>query len=167
MKNIILSLALAAICGGAALAQDSSPVSEPTIAAVPARLQELSYLTETRPVADARFYVYLCSASWCGPCRAIMPDVIKSYADIKAAGGEIILLCMDANADAGRAYLEKYKMEFPAVMAGFGSYSQLQLPGFAKVARLGIPYAVVVTAEGKTLFAGHGSALRQWREIIK
>lgn len=162
MKTILFSLASIGLLGNVSPAQtEAAPAAAtPALAAVPARLQELNYITDARPSADASFYVYLCSASWCGPCRAIMPKVIEQYPAIKAAGGEIILLCFDSTPQAGTAYVKKYNAAFPAVMFS----SKLILPGFS--APRGIPNAVFVTPEGKVLNKGHGSTLLNWKAII-
>ena len=111
MKAILFSLASIGLLGNISPAQtEAAPAAaSSSLAAVPARLQELNYITDARPAADASFYVYLCSASWCGPCRAIMPKVIEQYPAIKAAGGEIVLLCFDSTPQAGAAYVRKYK----------------------------------------------------------
>ena len=109
MKAIIFSLAFIGLLSNVSPAQtEAAPAAATTLAAVPAKLQELNYLTDARPAADASFYVYLSSASWCGPCRAIMPKVVEQYPAIKAAGGEIILLCFDDTPRPGADYVKKY-----------------------------------------------------------
>lgn len=164
MKTTFLSLVLAAatLCGQVNAQEPATPA--PAAAAVPAKLDSLSYISEARPAADAKFYVYLCSASWCPPCRAIMPKVVEQYADIKAARGEIILLCFDRTPQAGEAYLKKYGAKFPAIMADFRTASQLGLPGFTPPR--GIPNATFVTPDGNVLNSGHGGTLLNWRNII-
>lgn len=164
MKTTFLSLILAAatLCGQVNAQGPATPA--PAAAAVPAKLDSLSYISEARPAADAKFYVYLCSASWCPPCRAIMPKVVEQYADIQAAGGEIILLCFDRTPQAGEAYLKKYSAKFPAIMADFRTASQLELPGFTPPR--GIPNATFVTPDGNVLNSGHGATLLNWRNII-
>lgn len=164
MKAILFSLAFISLLGNISAAQtEAAPAAATTLAAVPAKLQELNYLTEARPAADASFYVYLCSASWCGPCRAIMPKVVEQYPAIKAAGGEIILLCFDATPQLCADYVKKYNAAFPVVMSSFRSAAKLGLPGFTTPR--GIPNAVFVTADGKTLSNGHGATVLNWQAI--
>lgn len=160
MKKFILTLAVALL--------NCAPLMAAETPAVPTALANTShtYLTETKPAAEANFYVYLCSASWCGPCRAIMPQIIKEYPQIKAAGGEIILLCFDLTPEAGKAYVKKYNAVFPAILTAPNKIKDIEplLPGFK--APRGIPYVAIVRPDGTCIHAGHGATLLKWREII-
>lgn len=167
MKNIILTLALAAVtCASSCAQEQTAAPAAPAVQAAPVvtALQELDYITDVRPSADAKFYVYLCSASWCPPCRAIMPKVVEQYKDIKAAGGEILLLCFDRTPEAGKAYVKKYGVAFPTVMANFANVGSMGLPGFTPPR--GIPNAIFVTPNGNVLSNGHGATLLNWKQII-
>ncbi len=156
MKNLFI--ALACLCCGFTVAQDA-PSTVPSALAAPA----LTYLNDARPAADARFYIYLSSASWCPPCRALMPKVVEEYPAIKAAGGEIILLCFDRTLEAGRKYLQNYKAGFPGIMCSFNEADKLPLPGY--VVPRGIPNAIFVAPDGKVLNNGRGFTLLDWRKI--
>lgn len=157
-----MTLALAATTIGGAYAQEESaaPATPAVVAAVPAALQNQAYITEARPAADAKFYIYLCSASWCGPCRSVMPRVVQQYPEIKAAGGEIIMVCFDRTPEAGQAYVNKYKAAFPVIMAAGCTTPP---PGFTPPR--GIPAATFVTPDGKELSSGHGNIILNWRAI--
>lgn len=157
MKHTILSI----ITGAAVLCGCLSAQAANTD--VPAKLQETTYLTEARPDLNARFYAYLCSASWCGPCRAIMPQVVAQYKDIKAAGGEVILVCFDLDTQKGTEYVKKYNAAFPAVMGNLRAEMQSDLPGFTP--RRGIPSVIFVKPDGTQIYSGHGQMLLKWREI--
>ncbi len=165
MKTAFLTLALAAasLCCNVS-AQETTTPSVATTAAVPAKLETLQYISQARPAADAKFYVYLCSASWCPPCRAIMPKIVAEYDAVRAAGGEIILLCYDRSPQAGAVYVKKYGVKFPAVMAGFQTVESIGLPGFTPPR--GIPHVTFVTPEGKVMHAGFGGTMLEWRDII-
>ncbi len=166
MKTAFLTLALAAatLCGSAAAQEPTTAAAAVSTAAVPAKLDTMKYISEARPAADAKFYVYLCSASWCPPCRAIMPKIVAEYDAVRAAGGEIILLCFDSTPQAGTAYVKKYGAKFPAVMVDFQSVGKTGLPGFTPPR--GIPHVTFVTPEGKVMHAGSGVSLLGWREIL-
>ena len=160
MKAILFSLAFLGLLSHVSPAQAEAA---PALAAVPAKLQELTYLTDARPAKDASFYVYLSSASWCGPCRAIMPKVVEQYPAIKAAGGEIILLCCDPTPQLGANYIKKYNAEFPSVLYNL-RYSKIELPGLTPPRS--IPNVIIVNSEGKVLHSGHGATLLNWQSII-
>ena len=164
MKRAFIATVLAAICYCNINAQETTTTAVPA-AAVPARLQEVTYITDTKPAADAQFYVYLSSASWCPPCRAIMPNIVAEYPAIKAAGGEIILLCCDRTPEAGRGYLKKYEAKFPTVMSDVRTMAGIGLPGL-QVPR-GIPSITIVTPAGELIHAGHAATLLNWKSIIK
>lgn len=160
MKYAFVTMMMAALFCGSVHAETSATTAT---AAVPAKLQEMNFITDARPAADAKFYVYLSSASWCGPCRAIMPRVVQQYPAIKAAGGEVILLCFDRSPEAGRAYLQKYNANFPTLMADFRNAGSIGLPGLS--APRGIPNAIFVTPDGKVMNNGHGATLLNWKAI--
>lgn len=163
MKTTVCSLILAALTCGVALSQEA-PVSESLVSKA-LQAPSISYLTETKPAADARFYIYLSSASWCPPCRALMPRVVVQYPEIKAAGGEVILLCFDRTQEAGKNYLKKYGASFPTIMVDYRNPAALiqGLPGFTPPR--GIPHTIIVGADGNVLHAGHGASILNWREI--
>jgi thiol-disulfide isomerase/thioredoxin len=168
MKSAFIATILAAICCCTINAQEATttpPAATGSVAAVPARLQELPYITNTRPADNAEFYVYLSSASWCPPCRAIMPRIVEQAPAIKAAGGEIILLCCDRTPETGRAYLKKYNASFPTVMVDGRGMGALALPGL-QIPR-GIPNISIVSPDGKLIHTGHASTLLNWKSILK
>lgn len=162
MKRLFLTFVLAA---GWCIPAPAQEAPAPSIAEALVS-SPLTYLNETRPAAEARFYIYLSSASWCRPCRELMPKVIAEYPAIKAAGGEIILVCFDSTPAAGSLYLKKYNASFPGVAANYNNLSQLteMLPGFAPSDR--IPSATIVAADGTLLYKGHGKGILEWRSLV-
>ena len=164
MKKTFLTLVLGLLCSAPLMAQEAAPANSTAVADALAA-PGVSYLSETIPAADASFYVYLCSASWCGPCRAIMPKIVAEYPAIKAAGGEIVLLCCDRTPEAGRGYIKKYDAKFPAVMSDVRTMASIGLPGL-QIPR-GIPSISIVTPAGELIHAGHAATLLNWKSIIK
>lgn len=121
-------------------------------------LKKVTYLTETKPATDAKFYIFLESASWCGPCKAVMPKIVEQYPQMKEAGIELILVAKEPP-ESAKKYLENYKAEFAGVMpAELGT-----IPG--RVAGQGIPNMCMVDADGKTITSGHGRMVLQWRQL--
>jgi len=52
-------------------------------------------------------------ASWCGPCRAEMPTVVKSYARFKDKGYEVIGVSFDKQAEAWKEAVKALGMTWP------------------------------------------------------
>lgn len=160
MKSIFslitfLGLLASPICS----AQDNTAPAPAACAVGQAASQLQKVAGELNTGAD--YYIYLCSASWCGPCRAIMPRVVAEYQAMKAANVEIILLSCDRSVDAAKAYLDHYKANFYTVM--YSPTVAAALPGNPKMQF--IPHAMIVDKDGKVLKVGHGSIALQWRQI--
>lgn len=52
-------------------------------------------------------------ASWCGPCRAEMPNVVKAYEAYNKKGFGIVGVSLDNNVDAWKAAIETLKITWP------------------------------------------------------
>lgn len=109
---------------------------------------------------NAKCYVYLQSASWCGPCRAEMPKLVSAYKEMKEAGVEVILCGRDEDKAGVKGYIKEFKIPFPAVVAK----SKLPLPGFKYSSS--VPHATFVDKNGKVLKDGHGNITLGWQEIL-
>ncbi len=117
---------------------------------------------DTIPNLKARYYVYLMSAGWCGPCNQEMPHIVEAYAEMKRMGvAELILIDFDDSPENARAYMDKYAATFPAIMQNKAP----ELPGIQPPG--GIPSAIIVDAMGNMVASGHGSITMQWKERIR
>ena len=113
--------------------------------------------------AKAKYYIYLESASWCGPCKKIMPDIVKEYKGMRKAGVEIILVGHDKTDAEVKAYLKSHHAKFPAVCSSGPAASKL--PSYSQAS--GIPHATWMDVEGNVFLSGHGADVLKWQEIIK
>lgn len=52
-------------------------------------------------------------ASWCGPCHAEMPTVVKAYNDFHTKGLEIVGVSLDSNKDNWVKAIDDLKMTWP------------------------------------------------------
>ena len=113
----------------------------------------------------ALVYVYLQSASWCGPCNKEMPEVANIYKEMKKDGrAEIILIGGDQTEDAAKAFLKKYKAKFPGILAT--AVQADKLPGFTPAS--GIPHATMVDGDGNVLADGFPSeVLSGWEQAVE
>ena len=109
MKHMLMTLTCALLCG-ACMGTEPQPAAQAGTVAAALQSPEAVYITEARPDTSARFYIYLCSASWCAPCRAIMPKVVEQYRAMYSAGQNGLMVIPIASDYSGammcRIYLD-------------------------------------------------------------
>lgn len=137
----------------------ATDTAEPTRPTVAAALKKVDFVSG-KPSSKARYYVFLHSASWCGPCRAVMPKIVAEYKKLKGKKVEIILVSGDKTEDAAKAYAKEYKVKFPVAMPA----SMLRVPGYKSAPSY--PHATVVDRYGNELKDGHGSILLDLDDTI-
>ena len=110
----------------------------------------------------AKYYVFYYTASWCGPCHAFTPSLVKWYNDNKNENVEIVLITSDRNEKAMEGYAAEMKMPWP----------QLKLSK-AKIFKdkfnhgvSGIPSVMVCDIDGK-LLGNYRSKLDDLTELVK
>lgn len=113
------------------------------------------------PKAD--YYIYLYSASWCGPCRQEMPEIVELYDEMKKTGKvDIILFCQDKTLPAAKAFVKEFNIKFLTVMGNDDKVTTV--PGHAPIG--GIPHCIFVDREGRTIRAGHpGNLMSLWKSL--
>lgn len=103
-------------------------------------------------------------ASWCGPCRAEMPNVVSAYGKFHDKGFEVIGISLDEDREAMDAYVKAQKLAWPQYFDGKGWESEL-------VSRSGvtvIPATFLIGKDGKIAAKNvSGDALqRQIAELL-
>ena len=91
MKKSIKICSLALVLAGCGVAgtfsvyadAPAAKVEDAASSPVGKALEKADYLTKDRPNTKARYYLFLYSASWCGPCRREMPHVVRTYRKIR------------------------------------------------------------------------------------
>lgn len=135
-------------------AEEAEPATESVVGA---KLKGNTFFNNTTPNLSAKYFIFLKSASWCGPCNMEMPAVAKAYEEMKRSGKvELILLSHDQTEEKAKGFLEKYGATFPGLMKGA---SVPELPPSN-----GIPNATIMKADGTVIQSGHGSIIRGWKE---
>ena len=141
---------------------DDDDADKGNLPAVKAAIADIEFL-EGEPSKKAKYYVYLHSASWCGPCKALMPSIVKEYKKMQKKKIEIILIGHDKTEEAAKAYLEHYDAGFPCVLSTSAAASSL--PGYTSPS--GIPYATIVDEDGNVLYNDHAKGVLEWKKICK
>lgn len=127
---------------------------------IPAELKNLEMKTlkgETFKLADydGKVVVLDLWASWCGPCRKEVPELIALYNDYKAKGVEVIGLTIEEEADASAAvnrFADDFKINYTV------GWADLTLARALMGSNGGIPQTFVITPDGRILkrFVGYG-----------
>lgn len=125
-------------------------------------LAEAGYFTETEAKPKARFYIFICSASWCGPCRSLMPQVVEEYEKKmkKDRKVSLVLLGCDNTDEEARKYIEHYETDMPGVLM-----KKVQLENMPQIK--GIPAYIVMNAKGELISTGMGSGILDWKSEIR
>lgn len=93
-------------------------------------------------------YVFVYSASWCGPCNKMMPGLITKYKALKKKspdGFEFILVSADNSVEDMKNYIVSKAMPWPAL-----AYDQRTAAAEASVYKgNGIPSLVLMTKDGR------------------
>ncbi len=55
-------------------------------------------------------------ASWCGPCRQEMPDIVRAYSERRADGLVVIAIDLQENSAQVREFADEFGMTFPIVI---------------------------------------------------
>lgn len=104
----------------------------------------------------ADYYIYLCSASWCGPCCKEMPNIVDTYKDIKKSGKvDVVLFCQDRSMPDAKAFVKNFDIKFLTVFGGDDKCAKV--PGHAPSGS--IPYSIVVDRYGRKITAGHPASI--------
>lgn len=104
-------------------------------------------------------------ASWCGPCRREMPNLVEAYAKYKNKNFEIVGVSLDQSGDAWKEAIKKLNITWPQMsdLKYWGS------EGAQLYAVSSIPHTVLIDGEGTIIARGlHGEGLQdKLAEVIK
>ncbi|MBL9087730.1 MAG: TlpA family protein disulfide reductase [Planctomycetia bacterium] len=132
--------------------------------AIPANAKDL----DGKPVtlADYKGKVLLIDfwATWCGPCRAEMPNVIKAYTKYHAKGFEVLGISLDRPNDVEKlkSYIKEKAMPWRQVHYSEGPNDVASAYGVE-----GIPHTVLIGGDGKVIRIGlRGAALEKTLERL-
>lgn len=87
-------------------------------------------------------------ASWCRPCRAENPNVVKAYNMFKDKGFTVFSVSLDANATSWKNAIQADGLVWPYHVS---SLKQWNCPVAKEYRVRGIPYSVLIDKDGKIL----------------
>ena len=92
-------------------------------------------------------------ASWCGPCRREMPNVVEAYKKYKNKGFEIVGISLDNNGEAWKKAIEDLHITWPQMSDLKGWESEAA----KEYAINSIPHTILVDKDGTILARGLSS----------
>ena len=171
-RKIITVLCAACTLLSATPTQAQTPAAPTAKAPKLTKMQEafqgVQWATDNKPNLKASYYIYLLSASWCGPCQRLMPQIVEAYKTEMKEGKrvEIILTACEQRMEDVATYVNKYGATFPAIHISHPDTKNFV--GFNReYMRNGIPYVVICDNEGNVLARGNGGLFASWKDIIK
>lgn len=91
-------------------------------------------------------------ASWCGPCRAFVPELKRAYPELRDRRVEVVFVSDDAGCEAHRDYIARSRMPWLALPCGRRGSAKLRaLRGAA------LPGLIAFDRQGRTV-------ANSWRE---
>lgn len=97
-------------------------------------------------------------ASWCGPCRREMPNLVEAYKQYKNKGFEIVGVSLDRDANAWKKAIAELKITWPQM----SDLKFWECEGAQLYAVNSIPHVVLLDAEGTIIARGlHGEELQK------
>ncbi|MEM9237397.1 MAG: thioredoxin-like domain-containing protein [Verrucomicrobiota bacterium] len=109
-----------------------------------------------------KLYVFYYTASWCPPCQAFTPDLVKWYEENKNDNFELVLITSDRDDDAMEGYAKKAKMPWPQLkLKDAGKFKEEFEHGVK-----GIPSLIVCELDGTNL-GNFRSRLPELAEMVK
>ncbi len=104
-------------------------------------------------------------ASWCGPCRREMPNLVEAYAKYKNKNFEIVGVSLDQSADSWKEAIKKLNITWPQM----SDLKYWNCEGAKLYAVSSIPHTVLIDGDGIILARGlHGEELQEkLAEVLK
>ena len=100
------------------------------------------------------------TASWCGPCRAEMPNIVEMYEKYHSKGLEIICIGVRDSTDNLKKMVEEDKITFPMISEELSKDDPRGLPS-TYYGVLGIPEIFLIGKDGRIIATGlRGPTLR-------
>ena len=132
----------------------ASPQAQAPVAAAPASdavaqllstpLQNVAGRSQTLSPYKGRVLVVNFWASWCGPCVAEMPELVRLHDAYASKGVQFVGIGVDSPQNVEN-FLKKIPVDYPILISGFGGADVARRLGNTAGA---LPFTVVIDANG-------------------
>lgn len=104
-------------------------------------------------------------ASWCGPCRREMPNLVEAYTKYKNKNFEIVGVSLDQNRDAWKEAISKLNITWPQM----SDLKYWNCEGAQLYAVSSIPHTILINEDGIIIARGlHGEEIQaKLAELLK
>lgn len=101
-------------------------------------------------------------ASWCGPCRAEVPNILENYQAYHDKGFEVVGVNLDEERGPAAAYIQQTGFNFPTLFSDDPAATGWNHPMSRKYGVTSIPQVILVDQQGKVVTtSARGEALRE------
>ncbi|MAS08282.1 MAG: hypothetical protein CL534_26810 [Ahrensia sp.] len=162
MRCALTALALIAVLCGGARAGDSFTATEPR-AVASADVEVVNEIGRTHVLADflpvAQPGILHFWATWCGPCRAELPDLDAYARDLteRGLGTRLVVVAVEPSP---RAKIDAFLEEIG--LAGFATLQDTQNRSGSVFGLFGMPATLLIDAEGRVV--GQHSGPLDWSD---
>ena len=88
-------------------------------------------------------------ASWCGPCKAEAPALVRAQRELEKAGGTIVGVTVDDSTPDSIAFAKEHHLDFPSLRDVDGELGK-------QYGRTGVPETFVIDREGRVVAVSRG-----------
>lgn len=90
-------------------------------------------------------------ATWCGPCRAEIPNVLENYLKYHDKGFEVIGISLDEERSEAEEYVKQTNIPWPSLFEESTGESGWQNPMAVKYGITAIPTVILIDQQGKVV----------------
>ena len=90
-------------------------------------------------------------ATWCGPCRRELPNVLKLYKQYHNKGFEVVGVSLDSDKEALEKFVEEKKIPWPNLFNHAEDNRGWNHPLAERLGVTGIPHTILIGKDGKVL----------------
>lgn len=124
--------------------QAAAPASDAVAQLMDAALENVDGKPQTLAPYKGHVLVVNFWASWCGPCVAEMPELVRLHDAYKGKGVQFIGIGVDSQQNI-QIFLKKIPVDYPILVSGFGGADLARSLGNTAGA---LPFTVVIDANG-------------------